>query len=131
MSRTVEVRKAVVALVPAMPGWKVYEDVATGQSPPWIVVRVSETGRSGAEDLHAVSHDGVLDIRVVGRKGDGISIAMDRLKDSLDGATPADRRISRLIPDQDSGLYAAELTDTKTSAPFLMRVLTWRFAWTG
>ena len=110
MSRTVEVRKAVMALVPDMPGWKVYEDVATGQSPPWIVVRVSETGRSGAEDLHAVSHDGVLDIRVVGREGDGISIAMDRLKDSL---------------------YAAELTDPKTSVPFLMRVLTWRFAWTS
>ena len=131
MSRTVEVRKAVMALVPAMPGWKVYEDVATGQSPPWIVVRVSETGRSGAEDLHAVSHDGVLDIRVVGRQGDGISIAMDRLKDSLDGAIPVDRRISRLIPDQDSGLYAAELIDTATSAPYLMRVLTWRFAWSA
>lgn len=129
MSRTVEVRKAVRALVPAMPGWRVYEDVATGQSPPWVVVRVSETGRNRAEDLHAVSHDGVLDIRIVGLEGDGISIAMDRLKDSLDGAIPVDRRISRLIPDQDSGLYAAELTDTATSVPYLMRVLTWRFAW--
>ena len=131
MSRSNEATSAVRALVPELPGWDVYEDVATGQSPPWVVVRVTETGRDGAEDLHTVSHDGMLDIRIVARTGKSISIVADRLQASLDGAVPDDRRISRLLPDQDSGTYASELTVTDTSTPYLMRVLTWRFSWTA
>ena len=131
MSRSNEATSAVRALVPELPGWDVYEDVATGQSPPWVVVRVTETGRDGAEDLHTVSHDGMLDIRIVARTGKAISIVADRLQSALDGAVPDDERISRLLPDQDSGTYASELTVTDTPTPYLMRVLTWRFSWTA
>ena len=131
MSRSNEATSAVRALVPELPGWDVYEDVSTGQSPPWVVVRVTETGRDGAEDLHTVSHDGMLDIRIVARTGKAISIVADRLQAALDGAVPDDGRISRLLPDQDSGTYASELTVTDTSPPYLMRVLTWRFSWTA
>lgn len=131
MSRSNEATSAVRALVPELPGWDVYEDVATGQSPPWVVVRVTETGRDGAEDLHTVSHGGMLDIRIVARTGKAISIVADRLQAALDGAVPDDGRISRLLPDQDSGTYASELTVTDTSTPYLMRVLTWRFSWTA
>lgn len=131
MSRSNEATSAVRALVPELPGWDVYEDVATGQSPPWVVVRVTETGRDGAEDLHTVAHDGMLDIRIVARTGKAISIVADRLQAALDGAVSGDGRISRLLPDQDSGTYASELTVTDTSTPYLMRVLTWRFSWTA
>ena len=131
MSRSNEAARAVRDLVPALPGWDVYEDVATGQSPPWVVVRVTETGRDGAEDLHTVAHDGMLDIRIVARTGESISIVADRLQSALDGAVPDDGRISRMLPDQDSGTYASELTVTDTSTPYLMRVLTWRFSWTA
>lgn len=131
MSRSNESTSAVRALVPELPGWDVYEDVATGQSPPWVVVRVTETGRDGAEDLHTVSHDGMLDIRIVARTGKSISIVADRLQSALDGAVPGDGGTSRLLPDQDSGTYASELTVTDTSTPYLMRVLTWRFSWTA
>lgn len=131
MSRSNEATSVVRALVPELPGWDVYEDVATGQSPPWVVVRVTETGRDGAEDLHTVSHDGMLDIRIVARTGKAISIVADRLQAALDGAVPGDGRTSRLLPDQDSGTYASELTVTDSSTPYLMRVLTWRFSWTA
>lgn len=131
MSRTYEVIQSVRSLVPRLPDWQVYQDVATGEKPPWVVVKVSETGRDGAEDLHTLSHEGVLDIRMVARTGQAISIVADKLKNTLDGATPMDGRISRLVPDTDSGLYASELTDSGSRAPYLMRVLTWRFGWSA
>lgn len=131
MTPTKQVKRVVRDIIPPLPGWTVYDDVATGKSPPWVVVRVSETGRESAEDLHTTASMGMLDIRIVARTSEAIDIIADRLKPALDGAAPSDRRVGRLVPDVDSGVYAAELTDPDTSRPWLMRVLTWRFGWSA
>ena len=128
MTSYADARASVIALLPELTGWKVYADgIATGQSPPWIVVSFSETGRDHAEALNTTNHRGVLDIRVVGTSELGIGIVCDKLTTALDGAKP--EKVASLIPDIDSGVYASDLMQPDSSTPFLMRVLTWRTGW--
>ncbi|MBW3088827.1 hypothetical protein KIH77_08845 [Bifidobacterium sp. 82T24] len=120
-----EARTAVLALLPEMHGWAVYEDgMADGAHPPWIVVSLRQTGRDLNEAVHATLRHAVLDIRVVGVNETSVNIACERLQDALDGAMP--EGLSALVPDIDSGTYAAELQQPESSRPYVMRVLTWR-----
>lgn len=129
MTSYIEARAAIIALIPEFPGWDVFLDgVATGEHPPWIVVSLSEDGRRHSEGLSTNSHDATLDIRVVSTSESSIGGVCDRLMAALDGAR-ATSGIAALAPDRDSGVYASDLVDAKTSIPYLMRVLTWRTGW--
>ena len=130
MTSYLDARSAVVALLPALSGWTVYEDgVATGSSPPWIVVSFSETDRETSEGGSTSNHVGRLDIRVVGPSERGIGVVCDRLMQSLDHARPPSGGVAPLIPLTDSGTYASDLMVPDSNVPFLMRVLRWRTGW--
>lgn len=111
-------------LLPAMDGWRVYEDVATGPAPPWIVVRFGQSGRDTSEAVAVTSRLFTLDVRVVAASADAVNVACERYQEALDGAHPAG--MGALVPASDSGVYASELTDPATGAPYVMRVLSWR-----
>lgn len=129
MTTYIEARKAVLALVPRLPGWKVWRGVpAQGESPPWVVVAFSEISRHGSEALKTTTHVGRLDIRVVGETDESLGVVCDRLQRTLDGAGPG-HGMSCLTPERDSGVYAAELVSPLTGSPFAMRVLTWTVGW--
>lgn len=128
MTSYLQARKSVISLLPTLQGWDVYTDgIATGASPPWVVVSLSEVNRESAENMRTTNHLGKLTIRVVGMSESGISAVCDKLMSALDGIKPDDA--ATLCPDHDSGVYASELINPKTSTPFLMRVLSWRTGW--
>lgn len=131
MTSYAQARTGIISLLPDLPGWnQVYTDgIATGKSPPWIVVSLSEKGREGSEGGSTNVHHGVLDIRVVSPSELSIGIVCDKLTTALDHASPNIYGVASLIPDTDSGVYASELTNTDTGTPFMMRVLTWRTGW--
>ena len=133
MTRIAVVRDKVFALLPSLKGWVVYRDgIATGKTPPWVVVSFTETSRAFSEArLQAMSHEGSLTIRVVGASEAGVNICCDNLTAALDGAKPDDPSISKLLADTDSGVYPSDLVTPETSMPFVMRVLKWRISWTN
>ena len=130
MTSYLDARSSVVTLLPDTPGWTVYADgVATGSSPPWIVVSFTETDRETVEGGATTNHVGRLDVRVVGPSETGIGIVCDRLIHELDHARPASGGVAPLVPFTDSGVYASDLMVPDSNVPFLMRVLQWRTGW--
>ncbi|PLS25968.1 tail completion protein gp17 [Bifidobacterium parmae] len=119
------VKTLVRGMLPDMPHWRVYEDVATGPSPPWIVWRVRETSRLLGEAVNVTGHVWELDVRVVAAFASDVDAACETIMDALDGRMPAG--MGALVPDKDSGVYASELTSPDTGQAFVMRVVTWRF----
>ena len=131
MTSYLDVSDSVIALIPVIPGWESRTftgGVSTGQSPPWIVASFSEDGRSTSEGGSVTSHSGKLDVRVVSTSASSVGVACERISSALDFARPG-HRVSQLVPDRDSGVYASELTQPDTGIPYVMRVLTWRLAW--
>lgn len=129
MATYLQARKQVLALVPALKGWKTWLGVpAQGASPPWVVVSFTEFDRQHTESLATTSHVGRLDIRVVGETDESIGIVCGKLQAALDGAWPGNG-FSKLVPERDSGVYSAELVSPLTGSPFAMRVLTWTVGW--
>lgn len=124
-----QARHRILAMVPACPGWKQYEDVAqSGKDPPWIIVKFVQNDRLTAESLSTTTRLAVLELRVVGDTADGIGVICDKLITTLDGAYPG-RPFGRIVLDVDSGVYPSELVSTVTNLPFLMRVLRFRVSW--
>jgi hypothetical protein len=122
---------AVKAMLPDLTGWPVYDGMATGDRPPWIVVTLSEVGRDLTESVGVSDHMAKLDIRVVARTARSVDIVADKLQRALDGRTPAPG-MGVLMPDQDSGIYPSELTvPDSPGITYVMRVLTWRTGWTA
>ena len=119
-----DAKRRVMGLLPVMDGWAVFEDVATGAHPPWIVVRFGQIGRALSEAVAVTSRIYTLEVRVVGASADSVNVACDRYQEALDGRHPDG--MGALVPDVDSGVYAAELTDPDTGFQYVMRVLSWR-----
>ncbi|RSX56772.1 hypothetical protein [Bifidobacterium samirii] len=120
-----EAARRVMALKPALDGWRVYEHTAHGGAPPWIVLGVDQTGCDVNEAVNVTSRRFTLTARIVGHDAQGVNIVCDRLQDAFDGRHPDG--MGALVPYSDSGVYASELTDPETSQQYPMRVLTWRF----
>lgn len=119
-----DAKQRILTLMPPMPGWTVYHDMATGMSPPWIVIRIRETGRDLTEAVAVTNRMITVDVRVVSDTADGIDIACMQYQQALDGVHP--QGMGALVPYTDSGIYSSDVLNTATSTPFLMRVLTWR-----
>lgn len=120
-----DVKTLVRDLLPGMPHWRVYEDMATGPRPPWIVWRVRETSRSLSEAEMVTGRLYELDVRVVAPFAADVDAACETIMDAFDGRHPAG--MGALVPYKDSGVYPSELTDPATGGAYVMRVLTWRF----
>ncbi|PLS23786.1 hypothetical protein BLI708_00370 [Bifidobacterium imperatoris] len=123
--KTSEAKDLIWALLPSMPHWRVYEDVATGPAPPWIVWRVRSTDRTVNEAVNVTSRLFELDIRVVAAYANDVDSACEAFMTALDGVHP--RGMGALVPYSDSGVYASELTDPETGQAYVMRVISWRF----
>lgn len=124
MVTVTQAKRRILALMPPLDGWPVYEDMALADAPPWVVVSVTQTGRDVNEAVNVTGRLFTLTVRVVGGSVDGVDHVCDLLQDAFDGRRP--ESMSALVPWSDSGTYPSELTDPQTGRPHPMRVLAWR-----
>ena len=134
MARIFDLTEALKALIPVVDGWPLHMQVEplAGELPPWVIVTITNKGIIRNEIGGAIAGDGRIELRCVSDNTDAVNIwCDDHAIPALQGVIPKcdGFACSCLTLAEDSGAYAAGLTETDTAYRYRVRVLRFDFAW--
>ena len=134
MARIFDLTEALKALIPVVDGWPLHMQVEplAGELPPWVIVTITNNGIIRNEIGGAMAGDGRIELRCVSDNTDAVNIwCDDHAIPALQGVIPKcdGFACSCLTLAEDSGAYAAGLTETDTAYRYRVRVLRFDFAW--
>ena len=134
MARIFDLTEALKGLIPVVAGWPLHMQVEplAGELPPWVIVTITNDGIIRNEIGGAMAGDGRIELRCVSDNTDSVNIwCDDHAIPALQGVIPKcdGFACSCLTLTEDSGAYAAGLTETDTSYRYRVRVLRFDFAW--
>ena len=134
MARIFDLTEALRGLIPVVDGWPLHMQVEplAGELPPWVIVTITNNGIIRNEIGGAMAGDGRIELRCVSDNTDAVNIwCDDHAIPALQGVIPKcdGFACSCLTLAEDSGAYAAGLTETDTAYRYRVRVLRFDFAW--
>ena len=134
MARIFDLTEALKGLIPVVAGWPLHMQVEplAGELPPWVIVTITNDGIIRNEIGGAMAGDGRIELRCVSDNTDAVNIwCDDHAIPALQGVIPQcdGFACSCLTLAEDSGAYAAGLTETDTAYRYRVRVLRFDFAW--
>ena len=134
MARIFDLTEALKGLIPVVDGWPLHMQVEplAGELPPWVIVTITNDGIIRNEIGGAMAGDGRIELRCVSDNTDAVNIwCDDHAIPALQGVIPKcdGFACSCLTLAEDSGAYAAGLTETDTAYRYRVRVLRFDFAW--
>ena len=134
MARIFDLTEALKGLIPVVAGWPLHMQVEplAGELPPWVIVTITNDGIIRNEIGGALAGDGRIELRCVSDNTDSVNIwCDDHAIPALQGVIPKcdGFACSCLTLAEDSGAYAAGLTETDTAYRYRVRVLRFDFAW--
>ena len=134
MARIFDLTEALRGLIPVVDGWPLHMQVEplAGELPPWVIVTITNDGIIRNEIGGAMAGDGRIELRCVSDNTDAVNIwCDDHAIPALQGVIPKcdGFACSCLTLAEDSGAYAAGLTETDTAYRYRVRVLRFDFAW--
>ena len=134
MARIFDLTEALKGLIPVVDGWPLHMQVEplAGELPPWVIVTITNNGIIRNEIGGAMAGDGRIELRCVSDNTDAVNIwCDDHAIPALQGVIPKcdGFACSCLTLAEDSGAYAAGLTETDTAYRYRVRVLRFDFAW--
>ena len=134
MSRIFDLTESVKDLIPVVDGWPLHMQVEplAGELPPWVIVTITNNGIIRNEIGGAIAGDGRIELRCVSDNTDSVNIwCDDHAIPALQGVIPKCQGFtcSCLTLAEDSGTYAAGLTETDTASRYRVRVLRLDFTW--
>lgn len=134
MARIFDLTEALKDLIPIVDGWPLHMQVEplAGELPPWVIVTITNSGIIRNEVGGAIAGDGRVELRCVSDNTDAVNIwCDDKAIPALQGVIPKcdGFACSCLTLAEDSGAYAAGLTETDTAYRYRVRVLRFDFTW--
>ena len=134
MARIFDLTEALKGLIPVVAGWPLHMQVEplAGELPPWVIVTITNDGIIRNEIGGAMAGDGRIELRCVSDNTDSVNIwCDDHAIPALQGVIPKcdGFACSCLTLTEDSGAYAAGLTETDTAYRYRVRVLRFDFTW--
>lgn len=134
MARIFDLTEALKDLIPVVDGWPLHTQVEplSGELPPWVIVTITNNGIQRNEVGGAIAGDGRIELRCVSDNTDSVNIwCDDHAIPALQGVIPKcdGFACSCLTLAEDSGAYAAGLTETDTAYRYRVRVLRFDFTW--
>ena len=134
MARIFDLTEALKGLIPVVAGWPLHMQVEplAGELPPWVIVTITNDGIIRNEIGGAMAGDGRIELRCVSDNTDAVNIwCDDHAIPALQGVIPKcdGFACSCLTLAEDSGAYAAGLTETDTAYRYRVRVLRFDFTW--
>ena len=134
MARIFDLTEALKGLIPVVAGWPLHMQVEplAGELPPWVIVTITNDGIIRNEIGGAMAGDGRIELRCVSDNTDSVNIwCDDHAIPALQGVIPKcdGFACSCLTLAEDSGAYAAGLTETDTAYRYRVRVLRFDFIW--
>ena len=134
MARIFDLTEALKGLIPVVAGWPLHMQVEplAGELPPWVIVTITNDGIIRNEIGGAMAGDGRIELRCVSDNTDSVNIwCDDHAIPALQGVIPKcdGFACSCLTLAEDSGAYAAGLTETDTAYRYRVRVLRFDFTW--
>ena len=134
MARIFDLTEALKVLIPVVDGWPLFMQVEplAGELPPWVIVTTTNNGIIRNEIGGAMAGDGRIELRCVSDNTDSVNIwCDDHAIPELQGVIPKcdGFACSCLTLAEDSGTYAAGLTETDTAYRYRVRVLRFDFTW--
>ena len=134
MARIFDLTEALKDLIPVVDGWQLHMQVEplAGELPPWVIVTITNNGITRNEVGGAIAGDGRIELRCVSDSTDSVNIwCDDHAIPALQGVIPKcdGFACSCLTLTEDSGTYAAGLTETDTAYRYRVRVLRFDFTW--
>ena len=134
MARIFDRTEALKGLIPVVDGWPLHMQVEplAGELPPWVIVTITNNGIIRNEIGGAMAGDGRIELRCVSDNTDAVNIwCDDHAIPALQGVIPRcdGFACSCLTLAEDSGAYAAGLTETDTAYRYRVRVLRFDFTW--
>ena len=134
MARIFDLTEALKELIPVVDGWPLHMQVEplAGELPPWVIVTITNDGIIRNEIGGAIAGDGRIELRCVSDNTDAVNVwCDDHAIPALQGVIPKcdGFACSCLTLADDSGAYAAGLTETDTAYRYRVRVLRFDFTW--
>nr|DAJ99523.1 MAG TPA: hypothetical protein [Caudoviricetes sp.] len=134
MARIFDLTEALKELIPVVDGWPLHMQVEplAGELPPWVIVTITNNGIQRNEMGGAIAGDGRIELRCVSDNTDSVNVWCDDYAiPALQGIVPecGGFTCSCLTLTEDSGTYAAGLTETDTAYRYRVRVLRFDFTW--
>ena len=125
MARIFDLTEALKGLIPVVDGWPLHMQVEplAGELPPWVIVTITNNG---------IQRNERIELRCVSDNTDAVNIwCDDHAIPALQGVIPQcdGFACSCLTLTEDSGTYAAGLTETDTAYRYRVRVLRFDFTW--
>lgn len=134
LARIFDLTEALKDIIPVVDGWPLHmqEEPQAGDLPPWVIVTITNSGVQRGEAGNPIAGQGHVELRCVSDNTDAVNIwCDDKAIPALQGVLPECQGFacSCLSLAEDSGAYAAGLTETDTSYRYRVRVLRFDFLW--